>query len=250
MPWRDLVRSVAIALALMVEWQAVQVTTVDADAFAEYAFEIEQTPNWRYGYVPQRHGAVLVKTRPDAGAPPSAPRAVNDEVTRQMSRALHLLGWKAVFELSFYALLWGLWDAGVARRRRRFASHSDSPWRRSAAFGGHWAVLIAAVLAPYFLTGYGDPLLSNWQGPGAISYSTQSGSTVGPLGPALTYRAVVLMVVTVPLIGLDWACRLLAPIGESASLSIVSVVFYAIAAAAWQWAVEWSATPRPREETG
>ena len=53
MPWRDLVRRVAIALVLVVEWQAVQVTTVDAAAFAEYAFEIEHTSNWRYGYVLQ-----------------------------------------------------------------------------------------------------------------------------------------------------------------------------------------------------
>ncbi len=249
-PWPQVIRRVVIALVLLVEWQAVQVTTVDPEAFAEYAVEIEHTTNWRYGYVLQRHGAVLVKTRPGTRAQTSAPRGVNDDIAREMSRTLHLLGWKAVFELSFYALLLGMWDAGVARWRRRFASHDISEWRRSAAFGGLWAVLVAAALAPYVLTGYGDPLFSSWRGPGAMSYSMWLGSAVGPLGPALTYRAVVLFVVTFPLMGLGWAGRFLAPIGEPAALWIVSVVFHGCQAAALHWAVGATDTPQTDTPTG
>lgn len=250
MEWRPLVRCAAIALVLIAEWQAVQVITVEAEAFEEYAVEIERTRNWRYGYVLQRHGALLVKTRPDAGARGSATRVVNDAVAGEMSRALHLLGWKAVFELSFYGLLWVIWNAGVARWRRRFSSEDASPWRRAAAFGGLWAILITAVLAPYLLLGYGDPLLSNWRGPGALSYTVRHGSIVGPLGPALTYGAVVLLVLLFPALGLGWAGGLLAPIGEPASFWIVSVVFYGLQAATWQWAVGLPDIPPTNTQTG
>lgn len=248
--WRAVIPCLAIALVLIAEWRAALVTTVEAETFGEYAVEIERSGTWRYGYVLQRHGALLVKSRLGVGTPPLEPLDSSDEVAPVMVRTLRLIQWKAAFELSFYGLLWVIWDAGVTWWRRRYSSADASRWRRAAAFGALWAVIVTAVLAPYLLLGYGDPLLSNWCGPGAMSYTTHLGSTPGPLAPALTYRAVVLLVLLFPLVGLGWACQLFAPIGEPASFWIVSVVFYGLQAATWQWAVGSPDIPPTNTQTG
>lgn len=231
---RYLLRCVAIALVLAAEWLSIRVPTVNAEAFEEHAVELERTPAWRYGYVVQRHGAVLVKTSLDAGAPPLAPAGADDEIARMMARTLRLMPWQAGFELTFYASLWALWRVGMARWRRRFSSELSSPWRRSVAFGLLWAVLISAVLTPYLVTGYGEPRFSTWRGPGALSYTAWLGSAGEPWSPPLTYRAVVLVVLLIPLVSLELTVRFV-PTGLPASFWLVSVVFYGVSAAAWAW---------------
>lgn len=235
---RCLLRCVAIGLVLVAEWLSVQVPTVDAEVFRESAFERERTRTWRYGYILEHHGAVLVKTPLGTGAPTPAPVDTDDGVAREMARTLRLLPWKAAFELSFYALLWALWSAGVARWRRRCSSEMFSRWRRSAALGLSWAILITVVLAPYLVAGYGEPLFSTWRGPGALSYTTWFGSTGGPWDPSLTYRNLVLSVLMLPLVSMEWTLGFLAPLGVPAAFWVISVVFYGLGAAAWAWTFE------------
>ena len=90
---RRLLRCVAIALVRLAEWLSVGVPAVDAEAFEEHAFELERTQAWRYGYVVQRHGAVLVKTRLDAGATPLPSTRTDDEIAPVVARTLHLMPW-------------------------------------------------------------------------------------------------------------------------------------------------------------
>jgi len=235
---RRLFQCAAIALVLCAEWLVASVPSVDGSTFDERVTELERTRTWRYGYLLQYHGAVPVKTRLVEGAPPLAPIDADDEIAPIMAQELRLAPWKAAFEIGFYASLWALWSGGLSRLRRRLSGPDSTRWRRSVALGLSWAAMITAVMAPFLIAGYGEPLFSTWRGPGALSYSSWFDSTGTAWGSSLTYRAVLEAVLMFPLVSLEWTWRFFEPIGARVSFWLVSVVFYAIAGTAWKWIIE------------
>jgi len=206
-----------IALALCAEWLVASPPSIDGPLFDERVTELQRTQAWRYGYVQQYHGAVLVKTPLAEGAPPLEPPDTDDDIAPIMAQQLRLAPWKAGFEIGFYAALWALWS-GLALLRRRLAGPDAARWRRSAAPGVSWALMITAVMAPLLLAGYGEPLFSTWQGPGALSYSSAFGSSVPEWGPSFTYRAVLMAVFAFPILSLGWTLQFFEPIGVRAAL--------------------------------
>ena len=60
---------VGLALVVLLQGRLVAIRRVDAWTFDRYAFELDRSSAWRYGYVPLRHGAVLVKSPRTPGAP-------------------------------------------------------------------------------------------------------------------------------------------------------------------------------------
>jgi hypothetical protein len=236
---RRLFQYAAIALVLCAEWLVASVPTVDESTFDKRVTELERTQAWRYGYLLQRHGAVLVKTRLVAGAPLLAPIDADDEIAPIMARELRMKPWKATFEIGFYASLWAFWSGALPRLRQRFSGEDSTRWRRSAALGMSWAAMITAVLAPFLIAGYGEPLFSNWQGPGALSTTTWGfGSTGTAWGPSLTYRVVLQAVIMFPLLSVAWTFGFLEPVGARAAFWFVSVLLYAFAATALKWISE------------
>ena len=236
---RRLFQCAAIALFLCVEWLIASVPTIDESIFDKRVTELERAQAWRYGYLLQRHGAVLVKTRLVAGAPPLKAIDADDEIAPIMARELRMKPWKAKFEIGLYASLWALWSGGLSRLQHRFSGENSTRWRRSAALGLSWAAMITAVMAPFLIAGYGEPLFSNQQGPGALSTTTWGfGSTGTAWGPSLTYHAVLQAALMLPLLSLEWTFDFLEPIGARAALWFVSVLFYAFAATALKWISE------------
>lgn len=216
------------------------VRSIDESEFETYAVEIERSQTWRWGYVMPHHGAVLVKTRLAADAPPLAPIAADDWLTPIMAHELRLRPWKAAFEIGFYASLWALWSVGLARMRRRLSGADSTRWRRSVTFGLSWAVMIAALMAPFLIAGYGEPLFTNQQAPGAWGATTWGFPSTGTAwGYSLTYRGVLQPTLMLAILSLRSTLAFLEPIGIRATCLLVSVVFYAGGATAWKWIVEW-----------
>ena len=212
---RRILQCVAIALVLGVEYLIASVSIIDGHAFNDGAVEMERTRTWRYGYLWQYHGAVLVKTRLVTGAPPIRPIRANDDIAPIMARELYLLPRKAAFEVGFYGSLWALWSGGLSPLRRRFSGTGSTPRRRSVAVGLSIGIMVTAFFAPLLIAGYGEPLFSKWHGPGALSYTTSDpGSTDPAWGYSFTYGAAVQALMMWPLLTLGWALALLEPIGD------------------------------------
>lgn len=234
---RCLFQCAAVALVLCAEWLFASVRSIDESTFDERATELERTGTWRYGYVQLYHGAILVKTALVEGAPPLAPIDADDDIAPIMAQELRMVPRKAAFEIGFYAALWALWGA-LSRLRRRLLGPDSTRWRRSAALGVSWALMITTVMAPLLLAGYGEPLFSTWQGPGALSYSSAFGSTVPNWGPSFTYRGVLMGVFGFPILSLGWTLEIFEPHNVRAALWLLSVVFYALASTGWKWIIE------------
>ena len=95
--------------------------------------------------------------------------------------------------------------------------------------------MITAVMAPLLLAGYGEPLFSTWQGPGALSYSSAFGSNIPQWGPSFTYRALLIAVFAFPILSLGWTLDFFEPVGFRVALWLLCVAFYAVGATACAW---------------
>jgi hypothetical protein len=226
---RILFRCAVVALVLFAQWGIVSIPAIDADTFDESARELQRTRTWRYGYVLPHHGAVLVKARNTTGAPPFVPIEPDDHLSAVMVRELRLGVSKATFELLFYGGLWLLAAAGLPRLIRAIAGRAATRCRWALAVGLAGVLFPTAALAPYLLAGYGEPLFSTWQGPGALSYSGPFPETAA-LGRCITYRILVEGVLMYPLLFSSWALDYLAAVGERQALWAISAIFYGVTA--------------------
>ena len=213
------------------QWQLVAVPAVETSRFNASATELQRGVKWRYGYVLQYHGAVLVKTRTRNDAPPlRAPRA-NDRLSAIMARELRLDPWKASAELAFYAGLFMLYRLGRRAMSRLKERAALTRLQCSAAIALSTGVFVTAVMTPYLLVGYGEPLFSTWQGFGALS-SSGLVPTTAPVVPSVSYRAYFQAVLIWPLMCAQWAAEpLSALLGIRGSLWCVAVLFWSAIAA-------------------
>lgn len=239
---RILFRCAAVVLVLFLQWGIASIPAIDADGFDQSARELQRTKTWRYGYVLPHHGAVLVKARNTAGAPPLVPIEPDDRLSTVMARELRLGPWKALLELLFYGGLWALTAAGLPRLARAIAGPTATRGRWAQAVGVAGALLPTVALAPYLCSGYGEPLFSTWQGPGALSYSGPFPQTA-PLGRSITYRMAIQAVLTYPLLSASCALHFFAPLGERGALWATSAIFYGAGATLVAYAADLSRRP-------
>jgi hypothetical protein len=237
---RRVLKCAAVALVLYIVGAVAWVPSVERHQFERFAVEFKRTQTWRYGYVRSHHGAFFVKTRLTADGRRLKPIAAGDTLTPIMARELRLRPWKVAFEIGFYASLWALWSIGLARLRRRLSGPDSTRWRRSVVHGLSWAVMITAELAPFLIAGYGEPLFSNQEGPGALSATTWGFPSTGTAwGYSLTYRGVLQPTLLLAILSLKSTLGFLPPIGIRETCLLVSLVFYFTVATAGKWIVEW-----------
>lgn len=228
---RGIAAACAAGLVVLFQLSLIAVPTIaDAD-FDRSADELTRTSRWRYGYIVQNHGAVLLKARLAVESPPLPP-APGGRLSILMARELRLRPWKAAFELAFYAALFGL-----SRVRRRFLTrvraHRDGKFRRAAGAALFTVLLVTATMLPYLVLGYGEPLFSTHQGPGALSYSGLVSSTGGLNTPAVSYGILLQAVLIGPFMCTQWAAEpLSAWLGTGGSLWFVAVCFWGVVASA------------------
>ena len=110
-----------VALVVWLVWLSASVRHTDRRTFDMHAIELERTGTWRYGYVPNYRGDILVRTRLATGAPPLAPVTADDRNVPMITRELHAHQQKAAVEAVLYGTLWAICLSGVLRIRRIFA---------------------------------------------------------------------------------------------------------------------------------
>ncbi len=115
---RRLLQCATLALVVWAVWSFASVRRIDRETFDTHAVELERTRTWRYGYVRNYRGGLLVRTRLGAGAPPLAPPAATDPIVLILTRELHARQQKAAIEAVLYGALWGLLFGGILRVRR------------------------------------------------------------------------------------------------------------------------------------
>lgn len=224
-------RIVGVAILVFWQWQLGAMPHVDAWSFDRFAFELERSHTWRYGYILQHHGAVLVKTRVTPGAAPFLPPNPDDRLATAMTLELRGASVRAVLELLFYAALWGLARFVLPRTSwsRVQSVASRRPVEVHAAI--RMAAFVTVAMAPYLLAGYGEPLFSNQMGPGALS-STGLVPTTGAVLSAVSYGMLLEALLLWPMIALTWAAEpLSALVGIRISVWLVACVFWSVGAA-------------------
>lgn len=233
---RPVIRRVAgvviVGLGLWLHWSLASVPTIEADAFDRFGVELTRTASRRYGYALHYHGAVLVKADLVSGTPVLGPQP-DDEIAPLMAHELRWRTPKALLELIFYALVAAAWRY----RRRWIGPWSDRGMRRYAASALRAAVLVTIVLLPYVTIGYGEPLLSTREGPGALSWSGPVSAT-RPIESAVSYGQLAGAVVFWPMLAATSLSEPLAAwFGVRGSLWLASVVLWSVVAAAVRAAI-------------
>lgn len=243
--WRVGRASGGVAAVLVLQYLLVAIPKIEPVLFDRRVVELQRSDSRRYGYVMQRHGAVLVRTTLDADAAPFVPPR-DDRVATLMTRELKTTPWKAAIELAFYASLVALgrsalrtapWMRAAPRRRLRL----------SLGAGLSAIVFVSAVVAPYLAIGYGEPLFSTRRGPGAL---TSSGlvPVTAPIVPAVSYGLILEAFLIWPMMAMQWAAEpLSAWLGIRGSLWVVAAGFWAVVATVATW---WANLPVPLKDRG
>jgi len=227
---------VLIALAISTQCSLISIPRIDAGRFGN-ARELERSDRWRYGYVRQYHGAVLVKVRRTKDEPAFVPPDPADRIAPIMLSELRTRRWRASLELVFYALLIGWVKTGLPRVERAVAA-GRSRFRGCAMAGLAGAVYMTAAMLPYLATGYGEPLFSTWRGPGAISSSARVPGTATTYVPSVSYGMLLQETLRWPFVALGdlfdavGVFEVLVPVvGTRAMLWLMAVVFWGVAVA-------------------
>jgi hypothetical protein len=224
-------RVVGLAILVFWQWQLGAMPRVDAWSFDRFAVELERSQTWRYGYILQHHGAVLVKTRLTPGTAPLRPPRSDDRLAAAMILELRGASLRAPLELLFYVGLWGLARFVLPRISRPRVESATSRRTALARAGISIAVFVTAAMAPYLLLGYGEPLFSNQMGPGALS-STGLVPPTGAVLSAVSYGMLLEALLMWPMIAMTWAAEpLSALMGIRGSLWVVACVFWSAGAA-------------------
>jgi hypothetical protein len=236
---RFLVPLVFAALVVSLQWALASIPTVNRQEFNRRATELQRTARWRYGYVHQYHGAVLVKTRTRADASQLRPRAAGNRLAAVMARDLRQRTGKAWLELAFYGGLFVLYRFG---RNLLYRVRMRAPGNRlafGAAVALATALFVTAVMTPYLLYGYGEPLFSNRVGPGALT-STSLVPTTAAITSAISYRLLLQQLLIWPLMSAEWAAEPLSTLlGIRGSLWLVAVTFWTAIGTFAAWFSDW-----------
>jgi hypothetical protein len=148
-----------------------------------------------------------------------------------MALELRSASLKAVLELLFYLALWGLARFVLARIPGPHVRSVAQRWPAVAPAAMTTAAFVTAAMAPYLVTGHGEPLFSNWEGPGALS-STGMVPTTGAVTSAVSYGMLLEALLMWPMIAMAWAAEpLSALLGIRGSLWLVACVFWSTGAA-------------------
>ena len=155
--------------------------------FDVVAVELQRADGWRYGYVTQDGDTMLVKSPEERDSPAFTPPDAGDALATLMSRKLRYRVPKAWAEFGFYVVL-GLYVRRAARLRRTW---SQSPSLRARSASLVTAGFVTLGLAPYVLTGYGEPLFQSLYSVSIESYTQQLVPVTGPIEPTISYTGFV-----------------------------------------------------------
>ncbi len=127
-----LLQCATAALVVWAVWSSASVPRIDRDTFDTRAVELERTRTWRYGFVRNYRGELLVRTRLGAGAPPLGALAATDTIVSTMTRELHARQQRAAVQAVLYGCLWGLLFRGILGIRRMLRVNSTRRYRHAA----------------------------------------------------------------------------------------------------------------------
>ena len=228
---------ILIVLVTSMQYLLIAIPSVEPGRFDRRAREVQRSDTWRYGYVRQFHGAMLVKARRTKGEPAFVPPDPADRIAPIMLRELRTRRWKASLELVFYGLLVGVLKAGLPRVTGARAS------RRSRLYGCAIAGLAGALyvtmaMLPYLAIGYGEPFLSAQRGAGAIIFRALVPETTTRYFSSVSYGILLQWWVLWPLVALEDLFRavgvfdVLVPlVGTRGMPWLLAVLFWGVAAA-------------------
>lgn len=192
---RPLVFLLCVCVILFVQWQFLSVKIVELPwpVYQQQAIDLQPSAGWSYGFVRGHHGARLVRARIAAGSPPATFTDVDrlqvDATLRsRMQHELDRVAAEATLEALLYVALLVLVFAPAAWILPRHYRDRDSVLCVSLQGAVKGAMLGTVALLPLALARYGEPLYTNWVGPGAVSYS---GPYLGPspgTGFTVSYR--------------------------------------------------------------
>jgi hypothetical protein len=223
-----------LVLWLQSGFVASKILVLDPAQYAELATDLQVNARWRYGYVKQHHGAILVQTENTAQSLAwPVDRDANDTVEQRtrsiMFRELQWCPIKAELENLLYIVLlaWAFYGkplitsrltAGTLGRRGEFYAHALS-----------WAVGWSIACFPLLVADYGAPLYSTWNGPGALSSSGPSLGAYFGNGMTVSYRYFIQLVAFFPSIlasALNGCVRIPSVLASKLLSYLSGVLFY------------------------
>lgn len=198
-PVTNLLAVFILGMHALYAWMGIP--AIDSKMYLDGATEIKTTARWRYGFVRGYHGVFLVKTRNVArfAFPPtiendnsfffSTSQEEKDQVASAMRQRLEEFDRKFTLEALFYLAIFGYLYFGARRLRAWCAPAHAKPIRKILCDGFLWALGWTLVVLPLLFLNYGASMYTNWEGPGALSYSgPYLGLPTGASGETCTYR--------------------------------------------------------------
>lgn len=191
-----LIAVLAVATLQAYAWDR-KITTVDEETYFDRAFDLRINGQDRVGYHIERHGAVFVHTTASGATGQRAPEREEIEPVRAFMQAeLDWLPWKAALEGVWYALVAVALTVSFMRAAR--LTPRRAAYRGALAVWKAWCVF----LLPLWL-GYGQPVFSNWIGPGALSWSGPYFYSEWTPGLTVSYRPLVEALALMPALALE-----------------------------------------------
>ncbi len=178
-------------VALQVWGMERRIRTVDSTQYAQRAYPLKVGAGWRYGFIHEYHGAMLVKAR-DPGPPPSSARAPwMTDMAPFMSAELERVPWLAVAEGALYLGCLAYLVLGAGRLLRKLTWASGTPARRATGVAVVVGLLYLLLLLPRLSANYGCSAYTRWIGAFPTAFTPgYDGLTLAP-AETVTYRPVL-----------------------------------------------------------
>lgn len=255
-----------LVFVIGMQWAALalKILTVKPETYRKRAVDLKITSEYRYGYGWSWHGAILVKTPNVEGASPKVldeePPADgdsdeplpdvysidNDHVIKStpqdqtpvlpdrsleliMRDELALVPLKFTLELALYIVMLLYLFFGV---RWILNKLHVNRWRnigQCSFMAAAWIVFWMLAFLPFGLYGYGYPIHSNWEGPGALSYSYFPFKMSTGSGLTISYRYVIDLLSMYPLMLFAFIAQVyqyVPVIGSKIHLSLTGMGFF------------------------
>ncbi len=183
-----MVVAVVVVTTVQVAFYRHHFTMVSEAHYVRYAYELDTSAAWRWGFISGGHGAYFVKIANSVQL--SHPRHDACAIAKEMRREYHRLWVKSVIEGCFYLLVPAL-SFGLFRLVRR-------PLRQVLASAISVGVGVGAFVLPS-ACGYGWSIFTRWVGPCALSYSSFGPFFTGLSADTVSYRPLLELLLIPPL---------------------------------------------------
>ena len=152
-----------------------KIVAIEPALYKEIAYDLDVTPEDRYGYARVLRGAVLVKTANSDSSIPEENKAISflsKTLESTMKRELYLIPVKTILEFAFYiALLWYSFF-GSSWLKSKLHIEEKNYYLILCFSALVWMIFWIVAYFPYGVFGYGEPWHSDAIGPAALSYES------------------------------------------------------------------------------